>query len=224
LLRVPGQRAAELTTGLGGLQDLVKKARFRNSHSTRSGEEIVKKQVFASVLAGLAMGSAMAAPLMGSTLNYTYYYPAWGTPYGGSPDANGNFVVGPGDEIYSITDAMGFMNVTANQIIVEFSNSSTIAPAPFSGWVLTDIMGTIDRFAAVTIDAATTLLGLDASRLSYTDDTIALNWQGLSFDAGTRVVLNVLTDNGPATPIPEPGSLPLLGAALLGIAFIRHRG
>jgi hypothetical protein len=181
----------------------------------------VKKQVLAAVLAGVAMGSAMAMPLMGSTLNYAYYYPAWGTPYGGSPDANGNFVVGPGDEIYSITDAMGHMNVTADQIIVEFRHSSTIGAAAFNGWVLTDILGTVDRFASVTIDAATDLIGLDASRLSFTDDTIALNWQGLSFDAGTRVVLNVSTS---PNPVPEPGSLPLLGAALLGIAFIRRSG
>lgn len=178
----------------------------------------MKKPVLAAVLAGMAMGSAMAAPLMGGVLNYSYYYPTLGTLYGGSPNSNGNFTVGPGDEIYSITDAMGSLNVTADQIIVELSHSSAIDPGPFSGWVLTDILGMIDRFAAVSIDAATTLPGLDASRLSFTNDTIALNWQGLSFEAGMRVVLNVAT-----LPMPEPGSLPLLGAALLGIAVTRRR-
>lgn len=183
----------------------------------------MKKLIAAAVLAGSALGSAVAAPLMGSVLNYQYHYPTLGSPYAGTPDVNGNFIVGPGEEFYSLTDAIGSLDVTANQIIVEFSHSSVFGSAAFSGWVLTDIFGMIDSFTSVTIDAATSMVGLDASRLSFTADAIALNWQGLSFDADTRVVLNVLTGSGPI-PIPEPGSLPLLAVALLGIAFIRRHG
>ncbi|WP_298235316.1 PEP-CTERM sorting domain-containing protein [uncultured Azohydromonas sp.] len=179
----------------------------------------MKKVLAVAVLAASAVGSAMAAPLMGSVLNYQYYYPDSGTSYAGTPDVNSNFIVGPDAEFYTLTDAIGSMDVTADQVIVDFSHSGTFGPATFNGWVLTDIFSNIDRFASVTIDAATNMVGLDASRLSFTDDTIALNWQGLAFDADTRVVLNVSTS---PFPVPEPGSLPLLGAALLGIAFIRR--
>jgi hypothetical protein len=179
----------------------------------------VKKLIAAAVLAGSAVGGAVAAPLMGSVLNYQYYYPTLGSPYAGTPDVNSNFIVGPGEEFYTLTDAIGSLDVTANQIIFDFSHSSTLTAADFNGWKLTDIFGTIDRFAAVTLDAATNMIGLDASRLSFTDDTIVLNWQGLSFDSDTQVVLNVTTS---PFPVPEPGGLPLLGAALLGIAFIRR--
>ena len=169
------------------------------------------------------MGSAVAAPLMGSVLNYTYYYPDSGTPYTGTPDVNANFLVGPGEEIYTLTDAIGSLDVTATQVIVDFSHNGRLGSAAFSGWVLTDVFGTIDRFASVTIDAATNMIGLDASRLSFDEDSITLNWQGLSFDPDTYVVLNVSTSPDPI-PIPEPGSLPLLTAALLGIAFMRRNG
>lgn len=178
----------------------------------------MKRFIAAAALAGSVAGSAVAAPLMGSVLNYQYYYPTLSSPYAGTPDVNSNFIVGPGVELHTLTDAIGSLDVTADQIIVDFSHSSVFGSATFSGWVLTDIFSTIDSFTSVTFDAATNMVGLDASRLSFTADTIALNWQGLSFDADTRVVLNVVTGN----PVPEPGTLPLLGAALLGIAFIRR--
>src|SRR5690349_2861570 len=79
----------------------------------RAGGTIVKQLAAAAVLAVSAMGSAVAAPLMGSTLNYTYYYPVLGSTYAGTPNPNGNFVVGPGEEIYSLTDGVGSLDVTA---------------------------------------------------------------------------------------------------------------
>jgi hypothetical protein len=189
----------------------------------RAEGAIVKQLAAAAVLAVSAMGSAVAAPLMGSTLNYTYYYPVLGTTYAGTPNPNGNFVVGPGEEIYSLTDGVGSLDVTANQVIVDFSYGSTFGAAEFSGWVLSDVFGTIDNFISVTLDASTTLAGMVEERLGFTADTISVNWGGLRFEQGDRLVLNVVTGESPV-PIPEPGTLPLLAAALLGIAVIRRNG
>ncbi|NML15041.1 PEP-CTERM sorting domain-containing protein [Azohydromonas caseinilytica] len=183
----------------------------------------MKKRVLATLLAtALTAGGALAAPLMGSTVSYQYYYPTLDSPYAGTPNVNGNYVVGEGDEIRSLTDAVGWMDISANQILVQFSHGSRFGAADFSGWVLSDVFGTIDSFMSVSIDPSTTLAGMTSERLSFTADSISVNWGGLIFQAGDRLVLNVLTRG--AIAVPEPGTLSLMGVALLGIAAVRRRG
>ena len=184
----------------------------------------MKKRVLTILLAAaVTTGSALAAPLMGSTVSYQYYYPTLDSPYGGTPNVNGNYIVGAGDEIPSLTDAVGWMDISANQIVVEFSHGSRFGAAPFSGWVLSDVFGTIDSFSSVTLDASTTLAGMNAERLGFTADSISVNWGGLSFEEGDRLVLNVLTRSGSGISVPEPGTLSLMAVALLGIAAVRRQ-
>ena len=180
----------------------------------------MKKPVLAALLAALTTGGAMAAPLMGSTLRYAYYYPTLAQPYAGTPDSNGTFVVGDGVEIEYMTDGVGWMDISGTQITIGFTRLGRFGDSPqgFNGWVLSDVLGTIDRFSAVALNPATTLAGLTPDRLSFTGDTISLNWQGLDHYAGMTVVLDV------TTAVPEPGTLSLMSVALLGIAAVRRRG
>lgn len=174
------------------------------------------KKLLAFVFTFAAIGAG-AAPLLGSTVNYQYYFPDASSAYGDA--SNGNHVVGAGVEISNVAGNLATLDLTANQIIVDFSTAATFSSVNFSGFKITDILGQIDAFTSVTIDAATNMAGLDASRISFGDDFFSVNWQGLSFNSNTFVVLNI----GTASTVPEPGSLALLGLGLAGVAMARKR-
>jgi hypothetical protein len=81
----------------------------------------------------------------------------------------------------------------------------------FNGWVLTDT--TSSPITSVTIDGATNMAGFGPSNVSFTGNTVTVNWSGLRFDGSTVVQLEL---NGGA--VPEPASLALFGLGLTGIA------
>jgi hypothetical protein len=66
---------------------------------------------------------------------------------------------------------------------------------------------------------STTLPGLTASDISFTSSSIAFNAAGLSFpDNSYDIDLTLITST-----VPEPSSLALLGASLVGFVFLRVR-
>lgn len=60
----------------------------------------------------------------------------------------------------------------------------------------------------VSLDPATTTVGFDNSRVSFTSDHILVNWNGLSYVDGTVVKIDFAF-----VSVPEPASLALLGTA-----------
>jgi hypothetical protein len=91
--------------------------------------------------------------------------------------------------------------------------------AAFEGPVITDL--THNNITNVTLDAATTVIGFDQSRISFTGNTIDLNVEGLKFLPGQDAHVDVTT--AATTAVPEPASLALFGAGLLGLGFFRRR-
>jgi hypothetical protein len=154
-----------------------------------------------------------AGVLAGHTVNLVYYFPNPSSPVDSPPNqtAAATFVgVVGGDFDLHVNDTTV---IADNFFVATFFNSTT-----FNGWVLTDLSGS--PITGVTVDGATTMPGFSASNLSFTANSITVNWQGLSFDPTTVVQLDI---NGGGAAAPEPATFALIGLGVAGIAFARRR-
>ncbi len=115
---------------------------------------------------------------------------------------------GYGPDVYVTvgTDSITFGNGPGHYTVGSFNGPIyTISPA---------------TSLAVTLQSSD-LPGFDQSLISVIGNTISLNFSGLEAPNGTLVTIGVVVD--PATSVPEPASIALLGAGLLGLGFGRRR-
>jgi hypothetical protein len=169
-----------------------------------------RNAVFAAILAVSALVAAtpaMATDLTGETFDYQYYYPSLSDAY--SNASNGSHVVGAGVEVANIVDSAGTLDVTSDQIIVDFTGSSWFNGADFNGFVITGL-----PVSSVSVDAASTFLG---AVVTYTGNTISVNFEGLSFDAGQQLVLDI------SSAVPEAGNLTMMFAGLCLVGGLARR-
>jgi hypothetical protein len=168
----------------------------------------MKKFLLAGMFALAASSGAMASGLTGDAFSYQYYYPDLSSAYSGA--ANGSYVVGSGVEVSNIVDGAGTLDVTDGQVIVDFTGTSWFNGAGYNGFVITGL-----PISSVTVDSSSTFSG---AVISFTGNTLSVNFQGLSFNAGETLVLDI------NSAVPEAGNLAMMfaGLGLLGVVARRR--
>jgi hypothetical protein len=169
------------------------------------------------VLALATSSAAGAQSFEGSTLNYQYYYD---TPY--PLASNGSFVVGPGVEVPNVADDVATLDVSGSNILVDYTQTSIWGGLAFNGWILSDQTDSLAAILGVTIDPSTNLAGFSLSNISFTDNSITVDWRGLSFTDATVVSLNV-NFGSQAVPEPSTWAMMLLGFGAAGLVLRRGR-
>ncbi len=169
-------------------------------------------------LALLALPSAHAGLLTGKTVSFTYYFPTASSVY--SSPANGNYLVGAGVEIPTgvCCGFEGAVDISDSNIRVDFHASSSYSGAAFNGFRVTDVFNTIDDFTLASVNAVTNMAGFSAANVSFDANNIYVNWQGLSFEPGRVVSIDLA-----GAHVPEPGALSLLALSLLGLGLLRRQ-
>lgn len=121
------------------------------------------------------------------------------------------------------------VNVDPTSISISFNRDISWQSGNFIGLVISDIdwlEGAVRAIPGATLSAMDAngllpaLTSMMNARLDFTDSSIALNWEGLAFSAGTRFDI-ALQGSGVPVQAPEPGVLLLLLTLLLLLAVRR---
>jgi hypothetical protein len=158
--------------------------------------------------------TAHATLLNGTTI--TSHFEADGSTYAGPVSTVAPGTVSPYPGIgsagtFSVTYADTSITILSAGGTTIFSDGFT-----FNGIVFDDAAV---NFTSVTIDPASTLAGFTAADLTFTPHEIRANLNGLLFGTNAQLAL----DLAGVSAVPEPASLTLLGAALVGFGVAVQR-
>jgi len=184
--------------------------------------KILRTLCLAAAAAFVVASPANAALLSGQTVRLQYYFPDLSTPNNSS--GTGNYLVGAGVEV---TDGILSFDFTDTQIIFSFNNTGDQAigfgEQPFNGYGISDLNGTIAPFTSVTSLFSNMPAEFTSSDVTFDANNIFLNFSHVFFDAHSSGSAT-FTINAPVpeTDVPEPLTLSLFGAGLVG-AFAAQR-
>ena len=154
----------------------------------------------------MVLGAARAdAGFLGLTVHGEYLFPDGATVY----QDLGSQIITPGFT-FNFSTAGVLVHVDDDSIVTDYSG--TAFSAAYNGFRLT-VVGPDPGITAVTIDP-TSIAGFDPSRMSFTSNSVAENYQGLF---GTGAPASSSMCNSPGSSVPEP---PGLAMAALGLVLV----
>jgi hypothetical protein len=171
--------------------------------------------ILAMLLVSVAQAPA-TANFTGDSVNVQWLAPTTSSPL---MDLGTQTITSAGND-YLFMGGSSTITVTPDAIEIAKNTygSGTFSEAGFNGFAFQDLTNAL--IAGVTVDSSTSLSGFDSSRVTFTDDTIWVNLQGLTFVSGSSVMLDVSF----ADAVPEPAYYQL-GALLAfgGLGALRLR-
>ena len=174
---------------------------------------LTSKQLGSLAVLACAVALPVRANLLtGDTIRTWELYPDLSMIYAGPID-----VVDPG----SVLGFPGFAPIAditfsdAN-ITITMTRDATAYTSAFNGFRFLDLSEA--PFTSVTLDPATNVPGIDASRVSFDAQNIYVNFSGIAYSTGQEVSLDIRA-------VPEPASslVLLVIAALVTIAVRRRK-
>jgi hypothetical protein len=121
-------------------------------------------------------------------------------------------------------------SIVANNSSITISGSSLNTSGPsvftgsFNGWIFTDVSESIDDITGVTIDSTTFLTGFGSSNISFTQNSISLNFAGITYsDLFVKVNVDFGSTRSARSAVPEPSIIALFGLGLAGMGLARRR-
>ena len=162
------------------------------------------------------------ATLIGDTVQMGHYF-STGICCGGITDVVVEAGNGDATEPYFSGSNWYTVDVEASSLSVVYGREPSWAGGgdfAFNGLRVTglDWVGDASGFISGIV-ASSSVGGFDLSRFSFTDHSVSINWSGLSFEAGSRFDIELITSHA----VPEPSTLILLGVGLLGLGLKRRK-
>jgi len=167
-------------------------------------------------IAALAACLSAEAGFDGKSFSTFYAFPNLATAYGSASASPASFVVGAGPEtIFNVEDvtfiAVDFSDASLSLVLTTMLGGPMWTSTAFNGLVFDVTAGGPLSFTGAAVNAATTMAGFDAARVGLTDNRLTIDWNGLSYVSGTKVVVDF-------TPsVPEPATYALMALGLASI-------
>lgn len=168
------------------------------------------------------MASQSNAQFLNETVQIAHVYPNTTALFTGLGLPQ-NFIVGGGIELSDYASAISFdiSNSSISIVLAPGVNASIGdgSPNSFSGYSFGDVLGNIPAIVSASINGSTSLPGFDSSRLTFSENLVAVNIEGLSTGVSSRTVaIDVVF-----APVPELSSTALLIGGLLTVGVVSRR-
>ena len=163
----------------------------------------------------ISLATLAAVPTRADTIEALYLYPNLGTVF----ENDGTQSTSPGFSFSMDSGDITLAESHGNTDTLTINAFNVFGPAAFNGPEIIDLTGPL-IFTNVSL-ASSTIAGFISSDVTFDSSHYWLNLEGLTASAGQTVVLNFSAST--STRVPEPVTLALFGAGLLGLGFIYRR-
>ena len=168
------------------------------------------------LLAALLAAPAGASTMLGSTAGIVVS----GAALTATP---GTAVIGAGVEFHTAL-ILPFLDIDIGSNAVTFTAVGPFRLGLARSIVLSGLAftGPSAAISGIDVGIGAGITGISAANFSFTADTLRFDLTTATFQEGARIVVDLAT-TPPSGTVPEPGSLGLLLAGLLGLGLIGRR-